>query len=191
MEGKGKKIAVIFPGVGYHADKPFLYYSRKLAARHGYEVVCVDYGRLPSGIKGNPELMRAAYEQALGHAQDQLAGVEFGAYCRVLFVSKSIGTIVAASYDTQKQIGAGHVYYTPVEASFQNMGTEGIVFHGTGDDWAGTEVIERECAKRGMPLFVTECANHSMETGDVLRDLDILRAIMGETNRYIREFTRE
>ncbi len=30
-----------------------------------------------------------------------------------------------------------------------------------------------------------------METGDVLRDLDILRAIMGETNRYIREFTRE
>ena len=25
------KLAVIFPGVGYHADKPLLYYGRKLA----------------------------------------------------------------------------------------------------------------------------------------------------------------
>ena len=43
---KEKKMAVIFPGVGYHADKPLLYYSRKLAARQGYEILCVDYGRL-------------------------------------------------------------------------------------------------------------------------------------------------
>ena len=32
---KNKKIAVVFPGVGYHADKPLLYYSRKLAAQYG------------------------------------------------------------------------------------------------------------------------------------------------------------
>ena len=31
---KNKKIAVVFPGVGYHADKPLLYYSRKLAAQY-------------------------------------------------------------------------------------------------------------------------------------------------------------
>ena len=45
-----KRIAVIFPGVGYHVDKPLLYYSRKLAGRYGYEIVCADYGILPSGI---------------------------------------------------------------------------------------------------------------------------------------------
>ena len=27
----GKRLAVIFPGIGYHCDKPILYYSRKLA----------------------------------------------------------------------------------------------------------------------------------------------------------------
>ena len=31
------KLAVIFPGVGYHADKPLLYYGRKLAKQHGYQ----------------------------------------------------------------------------------------------------------------------------------------------------------
>ena len=29
----GKRLAVIFPGIGYHCDKPILYYSRKLSER--------------------------------------------------------------------------------------------------------------------------------------------------------------
>ena len=31
------KVAVFFPGIGYHCDKPLLYYSRKLAQECGYE----------------------------------------------------------------------------------------------------------------------------------------------------------
>ena len=38
-----KKLAVIFPGVGYHSDKPLLYYSKKLAKNHGYEIKEVKY----------------------------------------------------------------------------------------------------------------------------------------------------
>ena len=30
------KLVVCFPGIGYHCDKPLLYYSRKLAACAGY-----------------------------------------------------------------------------------------------------------------------------------------------------------
>ena len=29
-----KKLAVIFPGVGYHTDKPLLYYSKKIASQN-------------------------------------------------------------------------------------------------------------------------------------------------------------
>ena len=186
---KNKKIAVVFPGVGYHADKPLLYYSRKLAAQYGYEVICAEYGRLPSGIKGDAKKMYEAYEQASAYVEEQLSRIDFSSCSHVLFLSKSIGTAVAASYDRKKQIGAGHVYYTPVAASFQAIGTEGIVFHGTGDDWAKTETIKEECAKRGLPLFLTEHANHSMETGDALQDLETLRTIMQETDRYIWEFS--
>ena len=111
---KNKKIAVVFPGVGYHADKPLLYYSRKLAAQYGYEVICAEYGRLPSGIKGDAKKMYEAYEQASAHVEEQLSRIDFSSCSHVLFLSKSIGTAVAASYDRKKQIGAGHVYYTPV-----------------------------------------------------------------------------
>lgn len=184
-----KKIAVIFPGVGYHVDKPLLYYTRKLADQYGYEIACADYGKLPFGIKGDMKKMYAAYEQALAHVTEGLSDIDFHAYDYVLFISKSIGTAVAASYDAKYGTGAGHIYYTPVEASFQAIGTEGIVFHGTGDDWAKTEVISAECEKRGLPLYLTEHANHSMETGDALRDLEILKTIMEKTEQYIKEFS--
>ena len=31
------KLAVYFPGVGYHCDKPLLYYARKIAAACGFD----------------------------------------------------------------------------------------------------------------------------------------------------------
>ena len=82
-----KKLAVVFPGVGYHADKPLLYYSRKLAVQYGYEVICAEYGQLPSGIKGDAKKMYGAFEQALAHVEEQLSGTDFAACGRVLFLS--------------------------------------------------------------------------------------------------------
>ena len=37
-----KKIAVFFPGIGYTNEKPLMYYSRKLAAEHDYEVLILN-----------------------------------------------------------------------------------------------------------------------------------------------------
>ena len=31
------KLAVFFPGIGYHCDKPLLYYGRDIAYEAGYE----------------------------------------------------------------------------------------------------------------------------------------------------------
>ena len=34
-----KKLAVLFPGIGYHCDKPLLYYSKKYLKVYGYEII--------------------------------------------------------------------------------------------------------------------------------------------------------
>lgn len=44
-----KKAAVLFPGIGYHTDKPLLYYSKKIAAELGYEIIEVPYGKFRKG----------------------------------------------------------------------------------------------------------------------------------------------
>ncbi len=38
------RLVVVFPGIGYHCDKPLLYYGRKVASECGYdEVVTLSY----------------------------------------------------------------------------------------------------------------------------------------------------
>ena len=49
-----KKIAVYFPGLGYHHDKPLLIYSRKLLESLGYERIKIEYRDLPWVSKENP-----------------------------------------------------------------------------------------------------------------------------------------
>lgn len=179
-------LAVIFPGIGYHTDKPLLYYSKKLAGRYGFEITEAAYGNFPDGVKGSREKMHRAFESALMQAEQLLKEIDFGKYEKVLFISKSIGTAVAAAYARKKGIQAYNIYYTPVEESFLFMEQDGIVFHGTSDPWVGTETVKRECAKKNLPLFITEHANHSLETGNVTADLRNLEKIMEETERYIK-----
>ena len=54
----GKRLAVIFPGIGYHCDKPILYYSRKLAKEQEYkEIISLEYSYTEKNIRGNEKRM--------------------------------------------------------------------------------------------------------------------------------------
>ena len=168
-----KKLAVIFPGVGYHTDKPLLYYSKKLASRNGYEIVEVPYGKFPKGVKGSRQ------------AEEILKAVDFSGYDDILFISKSVGTAVSSAYAGKYHLKTRNIYYTPVEASFQFMTQPGIAFTGTKDSWVDHAAIKEGCEKGGFPLHITEDADHSLETGNVLKDLENLREIMRVTEEYI------
>lgn len=181
------KLAVLFPGVGYHVDKPLLYYAKDIAAWLGYEIAEVTYGVLPTGIKGSAEKMQEAFERSLKNALESLKSVEWGNYEEILFISKSIGTAVAAEAANRLGIRTRNVYYTPVAETFRFPLQEGIAFHGTADSWVGTQVLCDACAKHGIPLLVTEGANHSMETDDPLENIRILSGIMEKTAAYLRE----
>lgn len=180
-----KKIAVIFPGVGYHADKPLLYYSKKIAAHYGYEIAEAAYGKFPKKVKGSKEKMEKAFRSALEQAEDILADVDFSGYDDILFISKSVGTAVASAYGEKHHLQTRNIYYTPVEASFQFMKQPGPVFTGTADSWVSHEAVCSACREGGFPLYTTENGNHSLETGDVRKDLENLQEIMRVTEGYI------
>ena len=109
----GRKLAVLFPGIGYHCDKPLLYYAGKLAAAHGYEIIRISYHDLPGRIMGNDEKKRAAALLALEQAREQLADVDWQAYEDIVFIGKSIGTVIAAMVRQQVQISCRTICYTP------------------------------------------------------------------------------
>ena len=185
------KLAVVFPGIGYHCDKPLLYYSKKIAKKCGYEIKEVPYGNFPDGVKGSPEKMQQAFFQALEQTEEILKDVEFSQYESILFLSKSVGTAVAAAYAEKKHLKTENVFYTPVEQSFAFMKQPGIVFHGTKDPWAETDMVIKKCKESQHPVYLTEDANHSLETGDVLKDLQNMHEIMSLTEQYIQGETNE
>lgn len=91
-----EKLAVLFPGVGYHVDRPLLYHSAKLARERGYEVCAVSYPPLPTGLRGKPERIQQAIELCSRAASEQLSGIAPDQHKQLLFISKSLGTAVAA-----------------------------------------------------------------------------------------------
>jgi len=181
------KIAVFFPGIGYTLDKPLLHFSKALARGLGYEVQGVPYTGFERGIKGDVDKMARALEHALVQTEEILGRVCWEDYDDILFVSKSIGTVVAAVYADKHHIKCRNVYYTPVDQTFAFSLQPGIVFHGTADSWADTEGIKAKCSVLKMPLYLIEGANHSLEAEDVLENIDCLKRVMEQTKRYMTE----
>ncbi len=181
------RIAVLFPGIGYTCDKPLLYYSAKLAAERGYEVVRVPYGGFPQNVKGDPVKMYQCFLTAREQAEDLLAQVRWEEYGEVVFFSKSVGTTVAVSYACEHGLRVRHVLYTPLLETFRfpMEDSRAIAFHGTADPWVVTAELEQICAQKEIPLHITKKANHSLERGDVDKDLKTLRSVMEEVETFI------
>ena len=181
-----KKIACLFPGIGYTCDKPLLYYSWKLLKGLDWEIVPVLYSGFPSGVKGRAEKMQQCAHMALEQTEELLQEIDWSEYTEILLIGKSIGTVVCAAYAKRHRLDCRQVLFTPVEAAFEFADRRSIAFHGTADPWADTKAIEKSCRRLGIPLYETEGANHSLETADPLVDIQNLSEIMAETAQFIR-----
>ncbi len=137
------KLAVIFPGIGYHKDKPLLYYSSKIAQNAGFETRYIEYHDMPQKIRGNIEMMKKAAELAYTQAKEQLSDIVFSDYDDVLFIGKSIGTVVLARYVTSNGINARQIWYTPVEATFSFGIHDAIAFRGDDDPWSNVDNVKK------------------------------------------------
>ena len=186
-----KKLAVLFPGIGYTADKPLMYYSRRIASGHGYDVRIMTYSGFPPKVKGDRGRMEQSFQIALEQAEEMLSEVDLAGYDDILFIGKSIGTIVAAKIAAESAVRdrIRLVIYTPLEDTFSYPFGEAIVFTGDDDPWVGRKNsrIRSLCRDRGIPCSVVSYANHSLETSDALADLQELCRIMQETERFISE----
>ena len=178
------KIAVLFPGIGYTCDRPLLYYSGKLAKKAGYEVVPVPYGNFPDKVRGDRARMQKSFDLALGQSEEILSGVKWDEYDEILFFSKSVGTIVSSAYAKNHGLNVKNVLFTPLKETWMFDGGERIAFHGTADLWAANDDIAAEAAKYGTPLVLIDDANHSLETGDVIKDMEILKDVMLKVKEF-------
>ena len=112
-------------------------------------------------------------------------------YEDILFIGKSVGTIVAAKIASESPAKdrIRLVLYTPLDDTFSFSIGKAVAFTGADDPWVGKENsrIPALCEERGIPCLVIPKANHSLESGDVSADIEELHRIMKETGRFIEE----
>ena len=185
------RLAVIFPGIGYTADKPLLYYSKRIAADHGYEIRMMDYKGFPAKVKGDRKNMEKSFAIALQQSLEKLSDINMASYEDILFIGKSIGTIVAAKIAAASRFRdrIRLILYTPLTDTFSFCFGKAIAFSGDDDPWVGKNEspVFGMCEKLGIPCFLIPDANHSLESKDVFADMKELYRIMKETERFICE----
>ena len=181
-----KKIAIYFPGIGYHCDKPLLYYGRDLLSELGYE----EYRNLKfeyqaGNIRGNDDKIRETFEVLYRQAEEQLADMEWSMYEDIVFVGKSIGTVVAAAYAQKQGVSCRQILYTPLSLTFAYEPKDAFVLTGSKDPWVRDGEVVGLCEEHGIPYQVIAEANHSLEVPNVQENLQILTRVMELTREYV------
>ena len=133
--------------------------------------------------------MVESFKIALGQSEDMLSDVHWTDYEDILFVGKSIGTIIAAKLAAESLVKENIrlILYTPLDDTFSFSFGKTIAFTGSSDPWVGKEHsrIPQLCAERDISCIIIPGANHSLETKDPKEDDWNMQMIMTESEKFI------
>ncbi len=181
-----KKLAIIVPGIGYTKDKPLLYYSTRLMKELGYDVIHIAFSDMPENIFADDEKKLQAVMIASGQMTEQLSDIEYDQYEDVVFIGKSLGTVVAAKYVRDNNLTVRQIWFTPVEKTFSFDSKEVLAFIGDADPWSDFETIKSQAKRLDITLHTYEGLNHSLEGKNVADNIKTILSVIEICERYIK-----
>ncbi len=184
-----KKIAVVFPGVGYTKDRPLLYYAGKLAVANGYELIHLDFSDTKwtkDNLKNRDFMLNTVYN-CISRAKETIKASGDLSGADLLFISKSIGTVVSAATAHELDTEVKQIYFSPLEYIDGFMVDEkAVLFYGDADPYADHMKIEEIAGKRAFEAHCISGGNHSLETGDIQKDIENLGFMMKRVGEIIQ-----
>lgn len=173
-----RKIVVIFPGRNYSTDCPLLYYAAFKFEVRGYEKVAISYGDLLKQNKSLDECMEDIKSTVL----TQLQAFDLAKYDDIVFVSKSLGTVVAGWIEEELCVEVRHIYLTPIKETLHYISHEKniiIVVAGTKDKHLDAHILKEHCKKENITLKQIDGVGHRLEVwGNIDKNIEILRDVV-------------
>ena len=167
---ENKNLLVLFPGKGYVATCPLLYYAYFKYERKGYECVVISYGDYNN------------INDARNNALAQISKLDFTCYGDIVFLSKSMGTIIAGWLEDKICENVRHIYLTPINDTLRYLKKEkniSIVIAGTNDPFLDVNILTAHCNQENIKVELIDGADHSLETAaDVITNIDILKRVV-------------
>lgn len=180
-----KKLAVFFPGRRYSVDCPLLYFADFAASLKGYERAFLHYARHREE-KGNTTVQEDI-ENAKAYVIATIQAKEVNEYDEVVFISKSIGTVLAGYVREELKLkNVRNIYLTPLPETLPYIdGNDSIVIAGTKDRFLDRDALKSFCDSSSVRLYQFDGLGHSMETDDVHESLEIIGKVSDIINEFI------
>lgn len=181
---ESKVLAVVFPGQNYSAERPLLEYAGKLAREYGCDLLQLEYGY---------QSARAAFKrEEIDIVADEckIALASLPEYDQLLFISKSMGTIIAGKVAAEPGVGekVSHLFLTPVPESlpFIRQSRGSVIYGGSDPMFTGQHAAELGTMKQ-VRVYRIDDANHSLEVESVNESLAVLLVIINFYHEFFRD----
>lgn len=176
------KLVIIFPGGDNSTDIPTLHYARKAALLTGCDVLSLKYASiLDFNDLDNYKILIEGCFSAINK-------VNFRAYEKIFFISKSIGNLIALDVDKEYfNSKLTHIFYTPLEELVDKIHFKNcLVFTGDNDKLIKRESVEAMLKYPNAEVHQFPNAVHSLEVNDdVSESLKILERATKLCSEYL------
>lgn len=168
----GKSIVFSFPGKRGE-EIPLLYFGAKHYMDKDYEKVYIQHPASGNGL-----------EEVYENAKAILRSYDFSEYEDIVFVGKSMGTVVACKLKAELQIDARLVLFTPLNDTLPYINSDNRVVlaaMGVNDRFLDWEVLREHCEKENVPYYIEPGVGHSMEVKeDLTKNLQIISNVISQ-----------
>lgn len=180
-------LAVFFPGLGYTAHMPVLYYPRCLLLERGADALLVEYdyhGWVDFRMPRDPERDRWFFDDVVAACE---AGLGQRPYSGVTLVGKSLGTLAMGHLLTEdaRLSRARCVWLTPLlradrlRTQMRQARGHSLFVIGTADSHYDPAHLEEVRLASGGESVVIQGADHSLEIeGDTLGSIRAVEQIV-------------
>ena len=167
-----KNLVISFPGIRGN-EIPLLYFGAKHFEDMGYESMFIS----------NPQCEKVWFEEMYENAEKTIQKIDFAEYENVVFVAKSMGTVVACTLKEKYNIPAKLVLFTPLKETLPYLKKDNdiiLVAAGDKDNWLESEILVEALENEGLPYYIEKGVGHRMEVvNDLERNLEVLRNVIG------------
>lgn len=168
-----KKIVITFPG-GRGYEIPLLYFGSKHFEDMGYEKLFINH----------PGYEEYSLDTLLENAWRMIEKIDFTQYEEIVFVAKSIGTLVACKIKEQYKIPASLILFTPLEGTLPYISHENdilLVASGEKDRYLDASILKEVCLKENVACYIEPGVGHRMEVmNDLDRNLEVIYNVIGK-----------
>ena len=180
-----KKLCVVFPGRRYSTDRSLLYFPTRILESRGFETFLLHYD-VPREVE-EVEPLEVNIRNAARDTLNATASIPFEEYDEVVFLSKSIGTLVACNLKNYlgKRVQSLHqILVTPLEQTLPLIEKNDLVIVGDHDRFFPDA---REKLALYPNAYVFPSFTHSLEAkGNYRLSIKTLGDICGIVDSYLQ-----